>query len=80
MMIKVKKLSGDAGYNSFGAQYECRIGKADVLKLVGQLPNMGYRLDVKKGLHVANVCGSYFLRTCQETIDRWEDVYGVKVI
>lgn len=79
-MIKVKRLDGDAGFNSFGAQYECRIGKADVLKLVGQLPKMGYRLDVKKGLHVDNVSGRYFLRTSQDIMENWEDVYGVKVI
>lgn len=79
-MITIRALSGDAGYQSYGPQYEARIGPATARKLcAGQLPRMGHSLDVKRGLHVANVCGQYFIRTPYYCIEQWPHEYGITV-
>ena len=87
-MIKINGRKGDAGYQSYGRDYEVRIGKAQALKLGnGYLPKMGYRVplctaeDVGQcgSLWLDNVAGQYFVRSASWPMQDWPCVYGYSV-
>ena len=87
-MIKISGRKGDAGYQSYGRDYEVRIGKVQALKLGnGHLPKMGYRVllctagdsSQCSSLWLDNISGQYFVRSTAWPMHDWLSVYGYSV-
>ena len=79
---------GDAGYQSYGRDYEVRIGKAQALKISrGYLPAMGRRTMLCEAgdssqcgaLWLDNISGQYFVRSTSWPVHDWPDVFGYRV-
>ena len=84
-MIKIYRRTGDAGYQSYGADYEVRVGKAQALKLGnGRVPKTGWSVLLCTAgdssqcgtLWLDNISGEYFIRSIAYTIQDWPTVYG----